>query len=1160
MKGDFSRYTWDRTKRYSGVLMQQGRVSVDADWNEQIQIQHHREQQTDIDVIGQYGTTWSKDPARQQDSFRLATRTGTGLSDLTVQPGVAYVDGLQVVFDPGDLPTTSTGTTLELSEQVDLHNPAFAYPTESGTYVVYLEAWERHVDALEDEEIREVALGGPDTASRKQIVWQLNLLRLAGSPTSRTEVLGDTAWQKLTTEPTGTLDVTVASPEDEADPCEVPEEGGYSGLENQLYRIQIHDGNFRIVDGAFVSETESVTFLWCRENGSVSVALLDKSVGDTGTSLTLSVSSTGRDENLGFAVNDWVELTCRDRELSGEPGLLVQVSAVDAEENTLIVELGTVTEAEVADLLGEPGARVRRWSTITASGARAITEYDETDTSSVNWMKLVHLKDGVSLDEGIRVRFGGGTYRTGDFWVIPARSITGEIAWSVEQTAHGDRHRYLMLGLATLTATSGESPTYSWGDIIDLRQRFVPLNEQIHMFMEGGDGQSGMPGAWLRAPLRVGVSNGMWPIAGAKVKFEIEHPRDPPGVGSVQGGLGAATLSGAVYNVDAPASTVAGTELEVETDQDGIAMVWWRLADESTASGDNELKEYLHCRVRAKLIMAHVDYDLPEESAGEEAPLHLVAHFTANPSVARDVAWDGDCEHLESAETVTEAVDLLCENYALYYVGGDGQSGAAGATMTVPLTVRVANGEWGISGVKVRFWVPTSYWGSGINGIRHDTTTSPVIADKGTFSSSNPSSPSSVPLQAIELITDTDGYASVHLVLSATSPLAGTYRDIVYASIVEGTSLVGTLLVFNGTVVSSTSDPGTTTSTIRTLAYVAGDGQTGLAGRALDGGLVVRVSDASGPRSGSVVRFTVGFLDSYVSTLVPALSPIQMGGVSSTTGSVAPGGTALGVGSYFTILDVVTDSNGFASARWMLGTYGGVEKFSVKAELLSAAPGSAVDSPAQAIGFVASAVNRPAPTRLLSTSGSSANINRLDTFDWSTFGGFIFPWMLITVPTSVSDESWLPAVDVEMEVPEVYSTATPPGPNLLGTHWVRFQGTVSTSTGNNGLIWTLTRNTSMNSWVYGVKNLMESLGRTKTLIRVVVRPSLIPEGLGRGDFDVESRFYMNLDATAGRPDDPGRGGILDIPIRDVFPTDPVIDLTDLDRPIVGPGRRGGGPG
>ena len=35
MKGDVSRETFDATKHYSGVRMQQGRVQTDADWNEQ---------------------------------------------------------------------------------------------------------------------------------------------------------------------------------------------------------------------------------------------------------------------------------------------------------------------------------------------------------------------------------------------------------------------------------------------------------------------------------------------------------------------------------------------------------------------------------------------------------------------------------------------------------------------------------------------------------------------------------------------------------------------------------------------------------------------------------------------------------------------------------------------------------------------------------------------------------------------------------------------------------------------------------------------------------------------------------------------------------------------------------------------------------------------
>jgi Family of unknown function (DUF6519) len=34
VKGDFTRFLFDPLKRYVGVLVQQGRVILDADWNE----------------------------------------------------------------------------------------------------------------------------------------------------------------------------------------------------------------------------------------------------------------------------------------------------------------------------------------------------------------------------------------------------------------------------------------------------------------------------------------------------------------------------------------------------------------------------------------------------------------------------------------------------------------------------------------------------------------------------------------------------------------------------------------------------------------------------------------------------------------------------------------------------------------------------------------------------------------------------------------------------------------------------------------------------------------------------------------------------------------------------------------------------------------------
>jgi len=65
--GDYSRKTFNREKHYSGVLMQQGRVQVDADWNEQLDIQHYRTRVEAVDVIGLSGVP------RKNDGFKIGT-------------------------------------------------------------------------------------------------------------------------------------------------------------------------------------------------------------------------------------------------------------------------------------------------------------------------------------------------------------------------------------------------------------------------------------------------------------------------------------------------------------------------------------------------------------------------------------------------------------------------------------------------------------------------------------------------------------------------------------------------------------------------------------------------------------------------------------------------------------------------------------------------------------------------------------------------------------------------------------------------------------------------------------------------------------------------------------------------------------------------------
>src|SRR5439155_24509808 len=91
MPGDYSRRTINHKKHYSGVLMQQGRVQLDADWNEQLDIQLCRTETEAVDVIGSCGVP------KESDGFKIDIAPGG--RDLTISRGRIYVDGLLCELD-----------------------------------------------------------------------------------------------------------------------------------------------------------------------------------------------------------------------------------------------------------------------------------------------------------------------------------------------------------------------------------------------------------------------------------------------------------------------------------------------------------------------------------------------------------------------------------------------------------------------------------------------------------------------------------------------------------------------------------------------------------------------------------------------------------------------------------------------------------------------------------------------------------------------------------------------------------------------------------------------------------------------------------------------------------------------------------------------------
>ena len=164
MKGDFSRLTFDPKKHFSEVLMQQGRVQLDADWNEQLNITRHRLEAEIADFIGPSGV-----PADAQDqsaSFEISVNEGD--KTFYIGPGRCYIAGK--LFE--------NEQQISFTEQPDF--PGATLPTGTGRYLVYLDAWPRHITSLEDPTIRESALGGADTTTRIKNVWQVRLCRADG--------------------------------------------------------------------------------------------------------------------------------------------------------------------------------------------------------------------------------------------------------------------------------------------------------------------------------------------------------------------------------------------------------------------------------------------------------------------------------------------------------------------------------------------------------------------------------------------------------------------------------------------------------------------------------------------------------------------------------------------------------------------------------------------------------------------------------------------------------------------------------------------------------------------------------------------------------------------------------------------------------------------
>ena len=715
MSGDYTRSTFRPERRYATVRLQQGRVQLDADWNEAEDIALARDRTTARDVVGANGV-----PAGSA-GFALAPvgnvdATGAG-DDLLVGFGRAYVGGVlvehgappstelePVAGDAGHFhvtagPVPTLGQTLvgaggaarrvtEVPTPVAADDgrvrlvlepapPAAAFtarivatarvqpdvdgdamPEEAGRYGLVLSVFEREVTALDDPYLRETALDGPDTCLRTEVVWRVGAVAANSCKDFGPDWVPEPR-------PRARLAAAGVPAADEDDPCLTPDPGGYRGTENRLYRVEVHRGGE--VGGG------EVRVKWGRDNAGHRTRF-------TRTAERLTVASLGRDAVTALDRDQWVELVDEATWRAGRPGHMVRLGEVNGLEIAVAGIRDPLGDAPVVDGEGAPlvaalpaAGLLRRWE----GGPPVVLEAETA----------------LPLERGIEVTASAGPLVVGDHWLIPARALRGNVEWPSDP-ATGARLAVppvAALQAAMPLAIVEQDAARRLRVISDCRPLFAPLTEQIGFQVLGGDGQEAAPRldgdavetlVALPQPLRVGVVRGTTPVAGRRVRFVAIDATDPARLDPVPGTPAARVL------VDQPGEVV------VTTDAAGVAEVRARI--------DGRRRAYA---VEARLLDA--------AEPGVADPEALPIRFFATASRADMVAYDPDnCPFQRrrageevAARTVQEALDRLCPAIAFVPLGGDGQVAVPSTELAAPLRVGLRWGGRPLADVVIAFRV-----------------------------------------------------------------------------------------------------------------------------------------------------------------------------------------------------------------------------------------------------------------------------------------------------------------------------------------------------------------------------------------------------------------------------------------------------------------------
>jgi len=386
MPSDSARRSFDATRMYRSVVAQQGRVTLEADTNEAEEIRLAESRAELIDIIGPTGTP--------DEGFKISTPGNGTAFDFAIGQGTLYLGGVRVQSAPGLTYLTQQGSEWADYAATPSEIPAGKSPVKE---IAYLRVEEQEVSAVEDPALREVALGGPDTAARRRMVQRVHRALMDGA---NCEEAMKTAVKKvspaLSFDPATTALISSAGLKVDfipgavtpPDPCQPTAKDGFLGADNQLIRVQTSDATH---------------LLWGFDNASFLYRATVKSA------TTLQLESAPVDVYHNPANKQWAELL-------GTAVLLDPAASVAAAVGEAQAIAGYDIDGKIITL---QSALVK-----TPVGARVFVRIWEGRVAFAgNPQIATDLVDHLGASTGLRI-FTKGFTEPGDFWMIGVRPTT----------------------------------------------------------------------------------------------------------------------------------------------------------------------------------------------------------------------------------------------------------------------------------------------------------------------------------------------------------------------------------------------------------------------------------------------------------------------------------------------------------------------------------------------------------------------------------------------------------------------------------------------------------------------------------------------------------------------------------------------------------------